>query len=91
MSPRLMLAASAGLGAVIAGTSVGLVAANANDGGSDVDKFDTTIEGVTYRCLTNGEGLWCERIWFQAPPSHDCGPNGDLECGPTLNGPRTSV
>jgi hypothetical protein len=91
MSPRLLVMAAAGLGAVISGASVGIVAAGNGDDGSSLDVVETIVEGVTYRCLTNGNGLWCERIWAQVPPSHDCGPNGDRECAPTLSGPRGAL
>jgi hypothetical protein len=72
-----------------AGCSVGIVSAVGARLGADDHDGDkirvvdfTHDDGVTYRCLVSDAGLWCERIWVQVPPSHDCGPNGDQECGP---------
>lgn len=82
MSSGLALLGAASAGAILAGTTVAL--ASGSDGGrTDVEVFDYTSEddGAVYRCLVSSSGLWCERTFRIDAPSHDCGPNGDLECG----------
>jgi hypothetical protein len=83
-SLRWRLSALVGAGVILAGGALAVATAAADDPPAEprLDVLDRTVDGISYRCLSDGAGgLWCERLWNEAEPSADCGPFGDQPCG----------